>query len=289
MPGTTNRRHVWLFVFLGLSLVTFYIPLKTLASLSFQDERYSHTILIPVISFSLLLFERHKIFEEPTYSVLIASLLLVLAGLIGIAGMSFRGPAQNDKLSVFMLALVLTWIAAFTGCYGTKAFRAGLFPLLFLSLMIPFPASVIDRSIFFLQRGSADLTYVLFRTFGMPVLWHGFNFVLPGVEIEIAKECSGIRSALAFLITGTLAGHIFLRSTWSKFTFALLMIPIAIFKNAVRIVILSSLGLYVDRGFLFGRLHHQGGLVFALIGLAMMLPLLWGLQKIDGGVVQEGS
>ena len=59
------------------------------------------------------------------------------------------------------------------------------------------------------------------------------------------------------------------------------MIPIAIFKNAVRIVTLSSLGVYVDRGFLFGKLHHQGGLLFALIALAIFVPLLLLLQRSE--------
>lgn len=59
------------------------------------------------------------------------------------------------------------------------------------------------------------------------------------------------------------------------------MIPLAIFKNAVRIVTLSSLGVYVDRSFLYGKLHHEGGLLFAIIALAIFVPLLFALQKSE--------
>jgi hypothetical protein len=37
--------------------------------------------------------------------------------------------------------------------------------------------------------------------------------------------------------------------------------------------------MYVDPGFLTGRLHHQGGIVFFLIGLLLLLPVLWFLQR----------
>jgi exosortase len=188
---------------------------------------------------------------------------------------------QNDRLSLDSLALVAVWIGGFVLCYGTRSFRAAIFPLSFLVLTIPMPPAVLDEAVLFLQKGSAEVTYGLFKFFGVPVFWQGFNFSLPGVEIEIAKECSGIRSTLALFITGTLASHVFLRSGWRQIVLCLATIPIAIFKNAVRIVTISSLGIYVDRDFLYGRLHHQGGLLFALIALGIFVPLLLTLQNSE--------
>jgi hypothetical protein len=43
-------------------------------------------------------------------------------------------------------------------------------------------------------------------------------------------------------------------------------------KNSIRIAALALLGTYVDPGFLTGRLHHEGGVVF----FALTLPL-WAL------------
>jgi exosortase/archaeosortase family protein len=50
-------------------------------------------------------------------------------------------------------------------------------------------------------------------------------------------------------------------------------------KNGVRIATLTLLANYVDRDFLYGRLHHQGGIVFFLIGLASLLPVYWLLRR----------
>jgi len=47
----------------------------------------------------------------------------------------------------------------------------------------------------------------------------------------------------------------------------------------VRIATLTILAKYVDPDFLFGRLHHQGGIVFFLIGLGFLVPLYWVLRR----------
>jgi exosortase/archaeosortase family protein len=54
-----------------------------------------------------------------------------------------------------------------------------------------------------------------------------------------------------------------------------------ILKNGIRIATLTLLAMYVDPGFLYGRLHHQGGIVFFLIGLVLLLPVLLFLQRSE--------
>jgi exosortase len=103
--------------------------------------------------------------------------------------------------------------------------------------------------------------------------------LLPGVEIEIAEECSGIHSSLSLLIASILAGYLFLRSKWNRILFSTFTVPVVIFKNAVRIVTISCLGVYVDPGFLHGKLHRYGGLPFSLVSLAVLVPVLLALQK----------
>jgi exosortase len=279
---------VWFLLFWALSVAAFFWPLSRLVVLSVHDERYSHVVLIPLISLGLIYSERRRIFREPRYCPSVGTFLLLPGIVLYFVVEAWSSSLnQNDRLSLTVFAIVSLWIAGFVLCYGTRSFRTAVFPLFFLLLMIPMPEAVLDKCIFALQKGSAETTYALFKLFGVPVFWQGFKFSLPGIEIEIAKECSGIRSTLALFITGMLAGHVFLQSGWRKIVLTLSTIPIAIFKNAVRIVTLSSLGVYVDRGFLFGRLHHQGGLLFALIALAIFVPLLFALQKSESRAQTE--
>ena len=64
--------------------------------------------------------------------------------------------------------------------------------------------------------------------------------------------------------------------------FVLLVLPVSIVKNAIRIVTLTLLSVYVDPSFLRGSLHHDGGFVFFLLALAILFPVLLLLQKSEG-------
>jgi len=188
---------------------------------------------------------------------------------------------QNDYLAYATLSFVLVLVAAFILSYGTEALRAASFPLSYLLLMIPMPTLSLDRTIGVLQRGSADVTQVLFQLAGVPAVWSGLGFELQGSHFEIAKECSGIHSTLILFVTSVLAGHLLLRSIGAKVCFSFLTVMAAIFKNAVRVVTIACLTVYVDGSYYDGWLHRKGGVVFAAFALAILAPVLLVLRKAE--------
>jgi exosortase/archaeosortase family protein len=66
---------------------------------------------------------------------------------------------------------------------------------------------------------------------------------------------------------------------WKKLIFIVTGLLMMLVKNGVRIATLTILANYVDPDFLYGRLHHDGGVVFFLVGLGLMLPIYWFLKK----------
>jgi exosortase len=193
----------------------------------------------------------------------------------------FRGFAEGILLALLIFALVMSWMACIISCYGRMVFAGLLFPFLFLFLLVPAPPFVLDKAVVFLQGASTEATYALFNLVRLPVLKNGFILSFPSLRIEVAKECSGIRSSIMLLITGLILSHLFLRSLWSKIVFVLFIVPLSVAKNAIRIFTLSMLGMYVDPGFLYGSLHHQGGIVFFLIALGGLMAMLFAMQKIE--------
>ncbi len=149
--------------------------------------------------------------------------------------------------------------------------------------MVPIPNFLLNRIIFLLQEGSAWITGALFDLVGVPALREGLVFHLAKVNIEVAKECSGIRSSMALFILSLLITHFQLRSFWNKIVFIIFGLFMMILKNGVRIATLTRLAVYVDPGFLFGRLHRQGGVVFFLLALLLLLPVLALLQHWEPG------
>jgi exosortase len=278
-----RSRHAYAIAFWLLSLLLFWQPLRSLASLSFHDERASHILVIPLISVLLIYLERKRIFRTPCYCPSIGAPLLLVAAILAVLRYSLQTRLSSlnstDRLSILAALIVLVWIAAFILLYGPGSFKPAAFPLLFLLLMIPLPVAVAERMVSVLQKGSAEACHALFRLVGVPFIQHGFRFSLPGVDIEVGEQCSGIHSGLSLFIAGLLAEHVLLQGTWKKAFFILCIFPVAIFKNAVRIVTIAWLGIHVNPDFFHGPLHRQGGLPFSLLALALMAVLLWLLTR----------
>ncbi len=280
------RRSALFAVVCVLAIVLFWVPLITLFSLSLREEVYSYPFLVLPASIGLIYVERKTIFFDVRYC-LGPGMALVFAGvmLYWLDEKHLQNLSPTDSLSLAVFSTVVVLVGGFVLCYGSKAFRAALFPLSFLLLVVPIPGFLLERLVLALQRGSAEATGVLFRLTAVPVVRQGFTFSLADVTIEIGQQCSGIRSSLALFIMSLLAGYVFLRSNWKRAFFSVFVIFVAIIKNGVRIVTLSLLAAYVDRGFLTGELHHRyGGIVFSTLALAVLVPVLRLLQRQEGRV-----
>jgi exosortase len=276
------RRHASFVAFILISSLAYYKTLSALVQYSLHDESSSHIILIPLVAFFLLYVERHRLFSI-TRTSLVSGVSLALAGMIlfWLASRDRFPQAGNWPLSLKTLSVILVWVGGFLLCYGFAAFRAAAFPLLFLLLMVPLPQVVLDRTIRALQEGSTDIAYFIFRAVGTPVLRHGFLLSVPGVTIEVAKECSSIRSSIALFITCLLAAHLYIRTGWKMWLLVLLSFPLSLLKNGIRIATLTLLGIHVDPSFLTGSLHHQGGFVFFFLALLILLPVFLWLEWSD--------
>jgi exosortase len=245
----------------------------------------SYLVWIPFFTAFLVYLERRSIFRRLS-SDRRACAVLVLSGIgldLGVV-LTRKSLTPDLQLTGYIAALLLVYVAGFALFFGRTALTAAYFPLLFLLLMIPLPDFLLYRVIHLLQTGSAIITEALFNFLGVPALREGFVFHLAQVNIEIAKECSGIRSSIALLVLALPAVHFGMRRLWKKAIFlvsALLMMSI---KNGIRIVTLTLLAIYVDPSFLYGRLHHEGGIVFFLLGLLLLLPLYLLLQDSEAAV-----
>lgn len=275
--GQPARRHVLFLLLWLLSVLAFYTPLKSLLTLAFEDPRRSQVLAVPFISVGLVYVTRKKVFRDLQYRPRMGLPLLVFGVALYRVGTSAWSAALLQEFASLIAgsAVVLTWVSLFLLCYGVRALRTAAFPLSFLLFLIPLPDVILQHAVFVLQRASAEVAYVLLKLAGVPVIREGLVFSMPGLNIEVAPQCSGVRSAFALAMTGLLAGHFFLRTTCGRVCLVLLTIPIAILKNAVRIVLICWLASYVDESFLYGDLHRNGGPLFSLLAIGLLvIPII---------------
>ena len=276
-------RHFGFSLFWILSVVLFWSPLWALFRLAVHDDRYSQILVIPVVVTSFIFLSGERIIQNCRYCLRLGIPLLLIALALYWTFVNTSAlivPGTRFSLAVFLI--IVTWAFGFLTFYGTPAVRAAIFPLCLTIFLVPWPPLLLDKIVVALQHGSAATTYALFRVAHVPILRHDLQFSLPRFDIEIAAQCSGIRSSISLFLAAILSGHMFLQSNWRRVCLSLCTIPVVIFKNALRIVTLALLGSYVDLGFLHGNLHRFGGLVFSLVGLVILVALILLLQRAEG-------
>lgn len=257
--------------------------------IAWNDDTASHILLIPFITAWLIYTERRPKTNDIGFAYRPAMAFFLPSIITLVLATTCASCSERDILSIYVVSLILLLTAGFVLLLGVSRARSSSFALAFLLFTIPIPDFILNKVIYWLQAGSAAIAEVLFNLSGAPVLREGFVFHLPKMSIEVAQECSGIRSSLALLILALLVAHFSFRAFWKKALFICAGLGMMLVKNGIRIATLTLLANYVNPDFLYGRLHHQGGVVFFLIGLALLWPVFWYLRRGEVDYLRKTS
>jgi exosortase len=145
--------------------------------------------------------------------------------------------------------------------------------------MVPLPDRVVDILETASQAASAEAANWYFSAAGVPHIRDGNVFDLPGISLQVAQECSGIRSSWVLFITGLVAGHLFLHSPWRQAVFALLVIPLGILRNGFRILVIGWLCVEKGPHMIDHWIHRRGGPWFFALSLVPLFMILWCLRR----------
>jgi exosortase len=284
--------HACFAALLLIGAMAYGAPIITVGKLVFNNETYSHIVLIPLVSSALLVFKRKTIFGGaagmPAPGFAICAGGLALYGLALILREHFDRqtfPHQNvpnDYLSLCMTGAVAWVIGSFIAAYGTRAFKRAKFALLFLSFTIPIPLFFLDMIVACLQHASAEASDIGFRLSGVSYIRSGLVFEFQNVAVQVAEQCSGIRSSLSLFILSIVTGYLFLHTTLRRSILAVAIFPITVVKNAMRITTITLLANQVDSRFLTSHwIHSSGGIPFFAVALTLFIPIVWILRKTE--------
>lgn len=277
-----ERHQSSFWVLVAVSLLIGWRPLFHTCALSWRNDEYTQILLILPISATLLILERRSVRILSAWSLRAGPVLLMASIAIATLTWSLSNALSSDvRVALQMCALVLSWIAGFVLCFGARAARALMFPLLLLFGLVPPPDFILNYIITLLQEGSAWSAHALFAAFGVPVVQSGVFLRIPNLTIQIAQECSSIRSSSMLFVTAIVLGHVLLRTPGRKMLVIFLAIPLSVAKNGLRIFTIAMLGTRVDPAYLSGRLHRQGGILFFLIALTAIFGVIYLCQRSE--------
>jgi exosortase len=207
----------------------------------------------------------------------------IVTGVSGYAGLLVLDPGEafstHNQLSVATACYVGALVGTYCLLFGFSGIRRQAMAFILLLFVIPIPLNVLNGIVHVLQRASVYGVHALLSLSGISFFREGTVFHMSLLQFDVAPQCSGIRSSLVLWVTSLLLGHMVLRSWVHKSVLFLAVLPITVFKNSVRIALLTLGGAYVNEGFLHGPLHRNGGIVFFVIAFGMLWAVSGALHR----------
>jgi exosortase C (VPDSG-CTERM-specific) len=279
-------RRIWASACFAIILLgAFAQPLLALINYAGRNDLYSYILLIPLVSVYLLYIRRDRLPKDYVADWSLAIVLLAA----GFGVLAFRywlyfvgqSPAKADDLALESLSFLCFLAAGGFFFFGRAWMQAAAFPLAYLIFIVPMPDSMRERLELASKTASAEVANFLFYLSGIPFIRAGPVFQLPNITIEVAQECSGIRSSWVLLMTSILAANLFLKTSWRRIVFVAFVIPLGILRNGFRILVIGLLCVNIGPQMIHSVIHRRGGPFFFVLSLIPFLLLLWWLHRSE--------
>jgi exosortase len=295
------RKYLWRVLALSSALVfTYAVVLWKLADTWWNDENYSHGLLIPLIIAYILWTQRDRLTRESIKpSTLWGGAAVVLALAVLWAG------TAGAELFIQRISLVLILAGTVVYFWGFRVLQLLLVPLGLLLLAIPIPAIIFNKVAFPLQLFASRCAVWSMSLLEIPVLREGNVIELLPLgaretkKLEVVEACSGIRSLMTLVTLavvfayfthprpdGPSGGHRrgiieWLKSYgfWRSAILILSAVPIAILTNALRVSGTGVLAHYYGTEVADGFFHSFSGWVIYIAAFLLLFGVGWILDR----------
>jgi exosortase len=261
-----------------------------------EDENYSHGLLIPFVVGYILWTERDRLAgleKRPRFAwgaALASSALLMLW--VGTAGAELF--TQRASLVLLLAGLVVYF-------WGWRLLRAVGVPLLLLALAVPVPSIIFNKLAFPLQLFASRCAVWAMRLLDIPVLREGNVIELYPLgstttkKLEVVEACSGIRSLMTLVTLAVVFAYFTSPSDeggaggrkLERFRIlravliVLAAVPIAIVTNAARVSGTGVLARFYGTEVADGFFHEFSGWVIYIVAFLLLFAFGWLLDRFN--------
>ncbi len=271
-----NIKTYAIFGSLVLISVLVFLPVwSDLISAWAGSDDYSHGFLIVPLALYIVWQKRRDLRTielHPnwiTFPLVILSLLLYLLGQFG------------EIKTVASLAMVGYVAAAVLYLLGWQVFKRSIFPLALLLFMIPVPGQIYASLTIPLQLFVTKMTAAIASALHIPILREGNVLHLPEYTLQVVDACSGLRSIMSLLTLGAVIGYFGLRSNPLRWLLFVSAIPVAVFVNIVRVLVMVLAFYYFDKDLTHGAVHTYFGVGVFVLAILIFLAIRKGLSLCE--------
>jgi len=274
MLKSGRLNYIFLLSIILLLVVLFYGAIKDTALICWNDDDYSHGLILPFISgwliwtklpelsLSWLSNSRdEKRFSWGGFFLLLIGVCILIIGHV------------SHLLFASWLAFFPTISGVLILLFGWKVASAFLPPLLLLFMAKPIPDSLVPILFFPLQVFAAKVSAEVLELLHVPVYLLGNIIEIPGMRLMVEEACSGMRSLMALLTVSFIVVLIVPMRLYAKCLIVMLSILVAIIANVFRVAMTGVLAHFYDKQAATGFFHEFSGMIVFIVGLAIVYGL----------------
>lgn len=182
--------------------------------------------------------------------------------------LAFRAAAVIELEVYALYGLFLALLYAFI---GARALKVLWFPLLYLVFAVPVPESLVAALTNPLKLWISETAVWLLYVTGYPIANSGVTIQIGPYQLLVAAACAGLNSLITLTALTIFYAYLNHRANWKyMLALAIAAIPIAVFSNLVRVLILILLTYYAGEAAAQGFLHNFAGMTTFAIALVTM-------------------
>lgn len=274
---TINQSSLWRGSLLCLALGWLYFDvLRRLTSDWYNDENYSHGLLVPLIAGYALWQNR-----EELSATALRPMTWLGAILMGGAVLMLWAGTVGAEMFITRISFLIAIISLVLYFGGRDWLRQMGFPLLLLLLAIPIPLLIFNRIAFPLQLIASDYAARIINLIGIPAFREGNVIELAQMKLEVVEACSGIRSLMSLATLAVTYVHFAEPRWWRKIVLVASVIPIAIATNAARVTATGIMAHYRGEEAAQGFQHAFSGWIMFIVAMLLLLAVAQFLRGVS--------
>ena len=236
----------------------------------YNDPDYSHGFIVPLIS-GYFVYQRREALKKTLVSPYAPGLFVIILGILLLI-IGYKG----TELFTMRLSMLIVLAGIILNFFGKEIFRTLLLPGFYLVLMIPLPEIIFNAIAFPLKLFVAKYSVLFLQAINITVYREGNIIMFPNIVLEVADACSGIRSLMSLVALSVTISFFVKASNLKKTVIVLSAIPIAVFTNALRVIVTGILAKHWGSAAAEGFFHEVAGMM--VFGLAMLMLFIVGIM-----------
>jgi len=266
--ATLDRSIGWQQVVFFLGAAAILLPtMFDVGRLTWTTEQGGHAPIIVATGAWLLWREWKASQARPRPGNVLVGTVLLAASLALYIVARITGILELEGLAMYASLVSAAYLMV-----GGAMIRALWFPILYLAVALPPPDTVVAAITQPLKIGISQAAVSILHALGFPIASAGVTIQIANYQLLVAAACAGLNSIIS--LSAICMFYVYLRHR-SDITALLLVgaliLPVAVFSNFVRVLVLVLITYYAGEAAAQGFLHDFAGLTLFLVALLTII------------------